>query len=109
MFYKQNFLFFTPKTVKLLLFVVIFSQTSSIAISALDFSFYETFSFTKESEEPKPLEGKNALDVLEESKFLVIDFPSFNFFWSYFTYSVHKESIFFEVLKGLDSPPPELV
>ena len=105
----QHFLFFSSKTVKLLLFVVLFSQASTIAISALDFSFYETYSFVKESEEPKPVEGKNAIDVLEESKFLVIDFPSFTFFSTHTADSFHKESFFFEVIKTLDSPPPELV
>ena len=43
------------------------SQLSTIAVASLDFSTNEAYVLSQESEEPKPKEGKNASDFLEES------------------------------------------
>ena len=89
------------------LFIVLMSQLSTIAVAALDFSTHEAYVLSQESEEPKPKEGKNASDFLEESKFLITDFPKFAFFSDENLSTLYNESVFFEVTNTLDSPPPE--
>ncbi len=106
---QTHFLFFSPKMIRLILLLVIFSQLNTIVISGLDFSYSETFIAAKESEDPKPKEGKNAFDFLEESKFLVASLPIVSFFSFEISHSFHKDVIFFEVIESLESPPPEIV
>ena len=86
------------------MFIVLMSQLSTIAFAALDFSTHEAYVLSQESEEPKPKEGKNASDFLEESKFLITDFPRFAFFSDENLNTLHNESVFFEVTNTLDSP-----
>ena len=107
MIQQHHFLFFTQKTIKSLLFIVLMSQLSTIAVASLDFSTHEAYVLSQESEEPKPKEGKNASDFLEESKFLITDFPRFAFFSDENLSTLYNESVFFEVTNTLDSPPPE--
>ena len=65
MIQQHHFLFFTQKTIRYLLFIVLMSQLSTIAVAALDFSTHEAYVLSQESEEPKPKEGKNASDFLD--------------------------------------------
>lgn len=109
MIQQHHFLFFSQRVIKSLLFVVFLSQVATIAVAALDFSSQEAYVLSQESEEPKPKEGKNAFDFLEESKFLIADLPIFTFFSDENLNTFHKESVFFEVTNTLDSPPPEVV
>lgn len=108
MMQQQTFLFFSQATIKSLLVVVLLSQVATIAISAFDFSHHDAYVVSQESEEPKPKEGKNAYDYLEESKFLIADIPVFAFFSDEILNTFHKEGVFFEVTNTLDSPPPEV-
>ena len=105
---QQTFLFFSQATIKSLLVVVLLSQVATIAISAFDFSHHDAYVVSQESEEPKPKEGKNAYDYLEESKFLIANIPVFAFFSDEILNTFHKEGVFFEVTNTLDSPPPEV-
>ncbi len=107
MIQQHHFLFFSQRVMKSLLFVVLVSQVATIAVAALDFSPRDVFVVSQESEEPKPKEGKNAFDFLEESTILIVDFPTFAFFSAQNLKTFHRESILFEVTNALDSPPPE--
>jgi len=88
--------------------VMFLSQVVTIAISAFDFSPHNSYLLSQESEEQKPKESKNAFDYLEESKFLITDFPIVAFFSYVILNTFHKAVVFFEVTNTLDSPPPEI-
>jgi preprotein translocase subunit SecE len=105
---QQHFLFFSQRIIKPLLVVVLMSQVTTIVVAALDFSPLEVHVLSQESEEPKPKEGKNAFDFLEESKFLITDFPVVTFFSDDNLNTSHEEGLFFEVSYTLESPPPEV-
>lgn len=89
--------------------LVFFSQLAVIAFSGLDYIGTDNISITKESEEPKPKEGKAFTDLLEESKFLVTELPVFTFFLNKVSLTDFKLLIHTEFVIALDSPPPEYV
>ena len=104
-----NALFFSTKTLLILWCLVFYSQLSLIAFSGLDYSDKETISITKESEEPKPKEGKAFFDLIEESKFLVTELPVFRFFSKKTSLSHFNQSIHTVFVTSLDAPPPDYV
>lgn len=104
----HSFLFFSHRTITLILYVVLISQLSTIIVSSLVFSSHNAFVITQESEEPKPNEGKNVFDFLEESKFIVANVFIFPFFSEVLPLPIYKDLILLEVLDVLDSPPPEV-
>ncbi len=109
MIQQPHFLFFSQRVIRSLVLVVFLSQLANIAIVVFDVSPPESFVLTQESEEPKPMEGKNAFDFLEDSMFIMANFPVFIFFSDENLNNFHKENLFFEVANTLDSPPPEVV
>ena len=89
--------------------MVFCSQLAVVAFSALDYTGTENINITKESEEPKPTEGKAFIDLIEENSFLVTELPIFAFFL-YESSLIHfKFLIDTEFVTALDSPPPEYV
>lgn len=106
---QPHFLFLSQRLTKSLLFLVLLSQVVTVAIVAFDVSQPEIYILTQESEEPKPAEEKNAFDYLEESKFIIPDFPLIVFLSDENLKIFHDENLFFEVVNTLDSPPPEVV
>ncbi|MBL18620.1 MAG: hypothetical protein CMC82_02150 [Flavobacteriaceae bacterium] len=79
-----------------------------VAFSALDYNSIENISITKESEEPKPKDGKAFTDLIEECSFLVTELPVFAFFLygsslTHFKFLIHREFVL-----TLDSPPPSM-
>jgi hypothetical protein len=102
-------LFFSTKTLHILWCFVFFSQLAVIAFSGLDYTGADNISITKESEEPKPKDGKAFADLIEESKFLVTELPVFTFFFNKASLTDHKLLIHTEFVTALDSPPPEYV
>ena len=105
---QQNFLFLSPQTIRVLLIVVLFSQMATIAVASLDFLPQGTTILSQETEEPKPAEGENAFDFLEESEFLMVDLPVCIFLTEERLNTLYKEVSFFEETNTLDSPPPEV-
>jgi len=105
---QQNFFFFSQQTIRALLIVVLFSQVSTIAVASLDFLPHSTTILSQETEEPKPAEGENAFDFLEESEFLMVDLPVCIFLTEERLNTLYKEVSFFEETNTLDSPPPEV-
>ncbi len=89
--------------------LVFCSQLAVVAFSALYYTCTENISITKESEEPKPKDGKAFTDLIEESSFLVTELPVFAFFLYESSLSHFKFLIHTEFVTALDSPPPELI
>lgn len=106
---KTQHLFYSSKAIRFILLLALFSQLNTIAFSALDVTFSKTFLAAKESEDPKPKEGKNPFDLFEETTFLVAEFPAITFFSSEIMNTFHNDFSVCEVIKSLDSPPPEMV
>lgn len=104
-----KYLFFSTKTLQILWCLVFCSQLSLIALSGLDYTAKETISITKESEEPKPKEGKVFVDLIEESKFLVTELPVFRFFSKKTSLSYFNQSIHTVFVTSLDAPPPDYI
>jgi hypothetical protein len=104
-----KYLFFSTKTIHMLWCLVFCSQLAVVAFSALDYTCTENISITKESEEPKPKDGKAFTDLIEESSFLVTELPVFAFFLYESSLSHFKFLIHTEFVTALDSPPPEYV
>ena len=104
-----RYLFFSSKTLHILWCLVFCSQLSLIAFSGLDYTGKETIGFTKESEEPKPKEGKAFVDLIEESKFLVTELPVFRFFSKKAYLSHFNQSIHTVFVTSLDAPPPDYI
>lgn len=102
-------MFFSQHTIRALLIVVLFSQMATIAMASLDFLPQGTTVLSQETEEPKPTEGENAFDFLEESEFLMVDLPVCIFLTEERLNTIYKEVSFFEETNTLDSPPPEVV
>ena len=105
----RKYLFFSTKTIHMLWCLVFCSQLAVVAFSALDYTCTENISITKESEEPKPKDGKAFTDLIEESSFLVTELPVFAFFLYESSLSHFKFLIHTEFVTSLDSPPPEYV
>lgn len=108
-FNNTQYLLHSPKVIRFVFFLALFSQLNTIAFSAIDFTFSETFLAAKESEDPKPKEGKNPFDLFEETTFMVAEFPAITFFSSEILNTYHNDFSVCEVIKSLDSPPPEMV
>ena len=104
-----KYLFFSTKTLQILWCLVFCSQLSLIALSGLDYTAKETISITKESEEPKPKEGKAFVDLIEESKFLVSELPVFRFFSKKASSSHFNQTIHPVFVTSLDAPPPDYI
>ena len=104
-----KYLFFSNKTIHMLWCLVFCSQLAVVAFSALDYTRTENISVTKESEEPKPKDGKAFIDLIEESSYLVTELPVFAFFLHELSLTHFKFLIHTEFVTVLDSPPPELV
>ena len=89
--------------------MVFCSQLSVIAYSGLDYTGSEAISITKESEEPKPKDGKAFTDILEESKFLVTELPVFRFFFQKALSSHFNQRVHTVFVTALDAPPPDTI
>jgi len=102
-------LFFSAKTLHILWFLIFCSHLSLIAFSGLDYTGKENISITKESEEPKPKEGKAFVDLIEESKFLITELPVFRFFSKKTSLSHFNQSIRTVFVTSLEAPPPDYI
>jgi hypothetical protein len=89
--------------------LVFCSQLTVIAYSGLNYTGSETISITKESEEPKPKDGKAFTDILEESKFLVTELPVFRFFFQKVLSPHFSQRVYTVFVTALDAPPPEII
>lgn len=106
---QRPLLFFSQKSIKCLLFVVIFSQCSAIAVSVFDFSPNKLVVLLQENEESNSKEGKSFFDFLEESEISTVYMPIRTFFNDDPINNFHREIFFIETIHALDSPPPEAV
>ena len=102
-------LFFSSKTLHVLWCLVFCSQLTVIAYSGLDYTCSEAIGITKESEEPKPKDGKAFTDILEESKFLVTELPVFRFFFQKALSSHFSQRVHTVFVTALDAPPPDFI
>ena len=105
----SSHLFFSAKTLQILWCLIFCFQPSLIAFSGLDYTGKENISITKESEEPKPKEGKAFVDLIEENKFLVTELPAFKFFSKKPSLHHFNQSICTVFVTSLDTPPPDYI
>jgi hypothetical protein len=104
----RNFGYHFDKSLKHLVLLLLGFQLSGVPLSLLNMPNQELISFAKESEEPKPVEGNNTADFLEESKFL-IDVFYFSFFYTQeLLINQYKPLLFFGCFTRMELPPPRL-
>ena len=104
-----RYLFFSTKSIKWLLFLVLFAQLNTIALSVFDYTSDNSFSFAMETEEPKPKDAKSSLEFLEDNKFFIAEWSFVILFDSLISLPYFQETLFVNHLSVIDSPPPEFV
>ena len=103
-----NFGYHFGESLKLLVLLLLGFQLSGVPLSLLNLPNQELISFSKESEEPKPVEGNNTADFLEESKFLIDVFTFYFFYNQELLINQYRPLLFFGCFARLDFPPPRL-